>query len=574
MRILFYLCALLFFQVGCVKQLQSIKPPVENSHEISKSKLELAISTSEPLVARVAGDIFKAGGNIVDASVAASFAISVVRPQSTGIGGGGFLVFYQGKTKKTLALDFREVAPGEADEDMYLDESDDVISGLSTTGVRAVAVPGLVAGLYHFHQKFGKLPWHEVLEPSISLAKSKIRVSKHMALALKEAAESLEKDAELKKIFFKDHHVLKEAEYFVQPQLAKTLALIAQDGEKYFYEGEFAEALEAVMKKSGGLITREDLKNYEVIERSPLVGLWRGHKLLSFPPPSSGGVNLFQILRIVDDVPEVFKITYGKRVAEIEAMKRAFIDRAFLFGDPDFTPVPTEQLISESYLRRRAQEIAGKKILPAGEILPWSKEKTNHETTHLSLMDSEGNAISTTQSINGYFGAKVSVPGTGVILNNTMDDFSIQPGQANQFGLVGGRSNRIQPEKHPLSSMTPTIVLDANDRPVLVLGAPGGSRIISSVYYVLSRILRDHQSPEEAIAGCRFHHQWMPDKVLVEPECILDFKPLEKFYKIEKTSPFGEVQVVGQNSEGRLFSVVDPRGHGEPLVSSRSREIE
>ncbi|MDB5036619.1 MAG: hypothetical protein JWQ35_147 [Bacteriovoracaceae bacterium] len=563
LRSLFISC--LFLQLGCSLHPKKI---IERTEVTNKT---LAISTSEPLASQVAADIFKQGGNIVDAAVAASFVVSVIRPQSTGIGGGGFLLYYNARQKRTLALDFREVAPIKATTEMYLKDGK-VIEDLPTTGAKAVAVPGLIAGLYDFHHRYGKLKWAKVVAPSAVIAESQISVSKHMSDRLILEKEDLEHSSELKALFFKEGRLLREGETFSNPDLAKTLRKIGKFGKDYFYKGEFAEKLVDWMKKNNGLITEEDLSSYRVKMRTPIQSKYREFSITSFPPPSSGGIGLIQILKIYDLISDSFRKQYGTRVMEIEAMKRAFIDRAFLLGDPDFVKIPVHDLLSNQYLKSRADEISNKKILPSAEILPWSKEKRNHETTHLSFIDGEGNAISTTQTVNVYFGAKVVIPGTGVILNDTMDDFSIQPGVKNHFELVGGRRNRIQPGKRPVSSMTPTLVFDAQNRVKLVAGAPGGSQIITQVYHVLSRILREKETPESAIESCRFHHQWVPDKVVIEPDCFKSFKPLEKIYTLQKAkTPFYDVLVVGREPDGKLFSVIDPRGHGKPVIAHRAQ---
>lgn len=526
----------------------------------------LAISTSEPLATQAAAEVFEKGGNIVDAAIAASFALSVVRPQSTGIGGGGFLLFYESKTKRTYAFDFRETAPLKASPQMFLKDGE-VIPDASSTGALSVGVPGMIEGLYQVHGKFGKLPWASLISSSIQLAESRISVSKHMARALREEAEHLRNSEDARRIFFQGDRPLQEGETFTQPELAQTLRGIAERGSSYFYQGAFAQKLADWMRQNGGLIGLEDLAKYKVNTPRPLQAPWSSYEIITFPPPSSGGIHLLQILQIFDAISSKYKSEYGKEGAEIESMKRAFADRAFWLGDPAFTIVPVRHLLDRRYMQARAKEIDSQVSTKAEDIRPWSREQLNHETTHISLIDEDGNAISTTQSINGYFGAKVIVPGTGVILNNTMDDFSLKPGAANQFGLIGGKKNRIQGGKRPLSSMTPTIVLNSKQNVELVIGAPGGSRIITAVYQVLSRILRDGVSAESALKSCRFHHQWSPDKVLVEPPCLKLCESLKAHYKCEvPSSVFGEVQIVGRTPSGDLYSAVDPRGHGEAII--------
>lgn len=318
-----------------------------------------------------------------------------------------------------------------------------------------------------------------------------------------------------------------------------------------------------------------DFMRYRVQEREVLVANWNDKTVISMPPPSSGGIHVLQILKMVDYLKTSGVVLdpdprLNLSLLEIEASKRAFSDRAMHLGDPDFHMVPTRELLSDSYLRVRANEIATQKIIPGPRVVPWraAANKGPKQTTHLSFVDSDGNAISTTQTINTYFGAAVMAPGTGIVLNNEMDDFSIKHGVANAYGLIGGEANEIRPRKRPLSSMTPTIVLDSQNRPILATGAPGGSKIISSVYFSIARFLRDGETPEVAISSCRFHHQWVPDKVSIETRCGDLKEKLKKFYVAEDSSPFGELQMAGFDSQGRLFAVSDPRGHGQGIVVS------
>ncbi len=535
----------------------------------------LAVATAEKVASEAASEMIDLGGNIADAAVAASFAISVVRPQSTGLGGGGFLLYYDAKRKEATAWDFRESAPSLAHSAMYL-EKGQVISKASTEGAMAVGVPGLVAGLYEFHKSYGRLTWFQVLQPAIRAAENGAQVSEHLAKALERKSELLQKDLQIQTIFYPRGEALKAGDIFIQQNLAKTLQNIAIGGRDYFYQGEFANRLESWMKDHHGILQKKDMELYTVKKRQPLQERWRDYQVITMPPPSSGGVHLVQILKIFDEIPRNFSsevadgnFYIGKMIAEVEAMKRAFADRAVHLGDSDFADVPLMELLKDGYLERRAEEIQKLGIIAANQIQPWNapesvpEEKT--ETTHLSFMDSEGNAISTTQTINGWFGAGVMLPETGVVLNNEMDDFSIQPGIPNLYGLVGGESNKVEAHKRPLSSMTPTIVLDRSNDVKMVLGAPGGSTIITSVYYVLSRVLRDGKSIQEALSDCRFHHQWLPDQVSMEPECLQEYDELSKYYVLKESTSFGEVEVVGRN-DGKVYAATDPRGDGLPLV--------
>jgi len=572
----FYFIVLLGYSLsGC-------HPKATNLESLSfGSSKGLAISTAEPVASDVAAKIFRSGGNIVDASVAAALAICVVRPQSVGLGGGGFLLYHSGNPNKSEIWDFREVAPRKATAKMYIQDGQ-LVADASLNGPRAAGVPGLLAGLYDFQRKYGRLPWKKIVEPSIDLAEKGVQASSHLAQRLVIRKEILLKDPSLASIFFKKGRAIRAGETFVQQDLALTLRQIAAKGKKYFYRGEFADHFAAYMKESGGLIEKADLENYHVRMRKPIAMKWRNYTVLTMPPPSSGGIKLLQVLRIVDEIPESFKNSFPEKlddgasagivISEIEAFKRAFADGGLYVGDPDFVKVPTKKLLDASYLEKRAYEIEYDKIVPSADVRPFGTDGTQpKQTTHLSFMDSNGNAVSMTISHNFYWGAGVVVPGTGVILNDTMDDFTTEPGKPNAtYGLLSGEANKIAPGKRPVSSMTPTILLDAkkNNQVVMVLGAPGGATIPAQLHYVLTRILRDHKPMDEAIAACRFTHQWMPDKLKVEPNCRREFRALEKYYSIDEMKAiFGEVQVVGHDDHGLAYSLTDPRGGGKPLIA-------
>jgi len=530
----------------------------------------LAIATSEPLVNAAASEIFQQGGSLADAAVAASFAISVVRPQSTGIGGGGFLIF-KSKEGVVEALDFRETAPHRASPERYVRKGK-ADPQLSLNGPLAVATPGLVAGLFEFHQKHGKLPWSDVLAPSIKLARGGFPISEHMARAIQTRWSVIQKDSEMMRHFSRSGQPLKAGDVLIQEDLAQTLQRIAEGGAREFYRGETSRRIIQSMKTAGGILSARDLEKYRVVVRKPLEAQWKNYRVITMPPPSSGGLHLLQILKMTERATAE-KSEIPTSLVEIEAFKRAYADRALHLGDPDFHQVPVANLLSEDYLEGRAAEIQSGKILPGAEISPWKEEARKlKQTSHLSLMDSEGNVISTTQTVNYLFGAAVMPPGTGIVLNDEMDDFSIQPGVANVFGLVGGAANEIRPLKRPLSSMTPTIVLDEKGAARMVIGAPGGSRIITSVYKVIANHLRDGLDPVQAMEKCRFHHQWSPDVVLMESRCEQLKSALESVYPVEiKDSVFGEVQLVGQSADGKIFAVADPRGHGQGRIFVFSR---
>ncbi len=530
----------------------------------------LSVATSEPLASQAAEEILKKGGNIADAAVASSFAISVLRPHSTGIGGGGFLVFVPSKNSKALrskvgaeAWDFREVAGHRASPGMYLLQ-DRLEAKASVYGPLATGVPGLVAGLFEFHRRHGRIKWAETLGPAIRLAENGFAVSPELAAVIARQRLHLSRDPEMAKHFLPKGRPLRTGEVLFQKDLGQTLRRIARDGRHDFYRGETARKVSDWIQAQGGILTLRDFARYRVREREALMGTWRGYRVVTMPPPSSGGVHLLQLLQITDGLIRS-KGSFDSdsqtnlKILEIESFKRVYADRAQHLGDPDYHWIPVKELLNRKYLQSRVSEILKRAPTPSKEIKAWSSE--HPETTHLSFMDSEGNALATTQTINTYFGASVMVPGTGIILNNEMDDFSIRPGQPNSFGLIGGMANEVRARKRPLSSMTPTIVLDQQDRPVLAIGAPGGSRIITSVYVGLTRFLRDGKSPEAAISDCRFHHQWVPDKVFMEPSCD-QISALSKRYAVEESAEFGQLNMVGRDSQGRFFAVSDPRGPG------------
>ncbi len=484
------------------------------------------VSSQGYWTSKVAQDILRQGGNAIDAAVAASFMISVERPQSTGLGGGGFMMIYLRAQNKVIALNFRERAPHAATRDMFLERSTGtVISGLSSDGIRAVATPGLVAGLVHAQSEYGRLKLEEVVMPASDRAKLGFVVYPHLANAIRNREAVLNEAA--KKVFFKDNLPYKVGQTLKQPDLAETLRAVAKRGRFGFYGGPVGEAILAESEKQRGLLKQEDLLTYTVSELPPVEGTYRNYKIYSMPPPSSGGVHLLQILntlsyfdlsRLKPDDPQAIHLT-------VSAMQRAYADRAEFLGDPLYVNVPTQGLISKEYAAKISGEInrdMAQKNIRAGE--PWSFQSQlpaeSQDTTHLTVVDSEGNMVSTTQTINGWMGSGVMVEGAGFLLNNQMDDFSAKEGVPNNFGVVGNSQNSIHGGKRPLSSMTPTLVLqqDGNQlSPLLALGTPAGSRIINCVALTLINIFDYKMTLPAAVQAPRFHHQWRPDWIEVEP---------------------------------------------------------
>ncbi len=549
----------------------------------------VSIATQGVASTRAAARLLKEGGNLVDAAVAASFVISVERPHSTGIGGGGFWVSYHAASKSWLALDFRERAPaGIRLPEKLLKEKPEAILPLLQDTPLGGGIPGLVAGLGWVHARQGKLPWKQVLQPAIELAEQGFTVYPALALALADRRDVLAGDADATRIFLRpDGSALKSGDLLRQPELGVTLRQIAAEGSQGFYTGRLSRTLSSALRRMGSPITAQDLSKYRVIERKPVRAEVMGRKIVLMPPPSSGGILIPQILGLLDpDLKRLrqagLKSEYGiHRTAQ--AMQVAFSDRARYLGDPAFTRLPQDWLLSSAYLdarRRRYMEgPASEKALPATEILPEGSNEPSHDlgnesndTTHLSLMDREGNAIATTQSINGWMGSGQVISGTGILLNNTMDDFSVATGVRNLYGAVGGAPNRIEPGKTPLSSMTPTIVVertpDGEDRPVLAIGAPGGTRIITCIAQTLLSQWIDGRSLGEAVSAPRVHQQWIPDELVIEeapPEVSIPAAVDEGLRRRGHKVRRGEVHCRVMAASLRE-AVSDPRDFGSALL--------
>lgn len=534
------------------------------------------VTSANPLASEAGISILKQGGNAVDAAVATTFAISVVEPFSAGIGGGGFLLFHSQKTGEIKALDFRERAPIKATKNMYLDANGKVIPGASTNGYLAVATPGTVAGMYEVHRRYGKLPWQEVVKPSIALAKNGFIISNRVSwLSLSRFQDRKPRiidNPAASKIFTRNGEYYQPGERLIQTDLAKTLTAISENHQS-FYTGKIAKLIADDMAKNGGLITLEDLKSYKPIWRTPVCGNFRKVKVCSMPPPSSGGVHLIQMLNIIGDT-DLKSLGWNHPDAihlMVESMKIAYSDRAKYLGDPDFVKVPVSELISKNYAQKRRQQINMNKATPSTEIKPGLKttkipEKT--ETSHLNVVDADRNAVSLTFTINLGFGAGIVIPGTGIVLNNEMDDFAAAPGVPNAFGLVGNEANSITPRKTPLSSMTPTIVTE-NNRLRLAVGSPGGSTIITQVLQIILNVLEYKMDVGAAVSVPRIHHQWLPDVLLVQ-SWGLDALTLQDLrrrgHKIKETAPWGNANAIAVTENDTLEAAADPRGEG--LASS------
>ena len=507
-KILILLCFSLVIEADILNRDSIVHPAVSNSG---------MVVSQHYLATEVGKTILDQGGNAIDASVAVAFALAVVLPRAGNIGGGGFLVLHNAEKNKNYALDYREMAPAAADRDMYLNEDGSLNKSTSRLGYLAGGIPGTVAGMWEAHQKFGSMPWEDLLKPAIKLAQAGFKVSPFMADSINRAHSSMKDYPSTVKIFFPEFP-LKPNHNLVQKDLAATLKRIAQNGKDGFYKGKTAKMFAAAMKKNNGLITEDDLKNYKAVWREPLVGNYKDFKIVTMPPPSSGGVHLIQMLNVLSNF-NLNSLGHNSRdyiLLLTEVMKYAYADRSKYLGDPDFYEVPVSELTEQAYATSIANSINVGKITSSDEISPGAMlPPEGMETTHFSISDKFGNTVSNTYTINSSYGAKVVVEGLGFLLNNEMDDFAAAPGIPNQFGLLGGEANKIEPYKRPLSSMTPTIVF-FQDQPYLITGSPGGSRIITTVLQMILNVIEFDMEVSDATVQPRIHHQWKPDVLGLE----------------------------------------------------------
>lgn len=528
--------------------------------EIHTQNKGLVVS-AHPLASEAGAKMMKMGGNAYDAAIATQYALAVVYPQAGNIGGGGFLVGVKNNGEK-FTIDFRETAPAKASRDMYLDKNGKANTTLSQYGRLAAGVPGSIAGFYAT-LKHAKLPMEKLIQPAIDLAEQGFAITEKEARLLNDQMKHFNEHNKIKTVFQKNEP-WKQGDILVQKDLAETLKRIQKYGEKGFYEGKTAELIVAEMKRGNGIITLNDLKNYKVAERKPIVFDYKGNEVVSMPLPSSGGILLAQMLKMASyENLEKYQQNSAEAVQiMVEAERRAFADRAEFMGDPNFIEDKTQMLISDSYLKNRWKSFNKNLATPSsevGKIIPQPKEST--ETTHISIIDKEGNAVAITTTLNGYYGSKVVVAGAGFFLNNEMDDFSIKPGVPNMFGAVGGEANKIEPGKRMLSSMTPTIVLK-NGKPYIVVGTPGGTTIPTSVYQSIVNVLDFKLNPNLSVNAPKFHHQWLPETIAVEkgfPETTI--KDLEsKNYKFDRITQIGKTEMIVINENGNATAVADGRG--------------
>jgi gamma-glutamyltranspeptidase / glutathione hydrolase len=554
-----FILVLFFFNFSI---LAKSKPPV-------RAKSGMVVSASD--IASIVGvDILKKGGNAIDAAVATGFALAVTYPQAGNIGGGGFMVIHLDDGTNTT-IDYREKAPGAAFRDMFLDKDGNFDIKNSTQEWKSSGVPGSVAGMLYALEKYGTMSREEILQPAIKLASGGFPIDYRFSKALNYFKNQFIQNEATKKIFTKEDEAFSEGELLVQKDLAKTLALIKSKGRDGFYKGKVANLIAMQSKLNNGLISIEDLANYSPVERTPIYGEYRNNRIISMGPPSSGGIALMEALNSLENF-SFEKDSWGSSEyihTVSEVLKYVYADRAEHLGDEDFYPVPRDWLIS----KERGKEIAARikdKAVPSNEIShanPSAKE--SEETTHYSVVDAFGNAVSVTTTLNSTFGNKIVVEGAGFILNNEMDDFSSKPGTPNQFGLLGGEANSIEPNKRMLSAMTPTIVLNSDNKPYIVIGSPGGATIITTVIQVIQNVLDFKMDIREAINRPRFHHQWKPERIDYEHLGMpIDVKNnlIKKGQIIGVERTLGRAEGIIVDYENNvIWGASDPRGYGQAV---------
>ncbi len=525
------------------------------------------VVSAEPIASQVGLQILKKGGNAVDAAVATGFALAVTYPAAGNIGGGGYMVIHF-PDGRNIAIDYRETAASLANRDMYLDKNGNFTPELSQVGILSAGIPGSVAGLLYALEKYGTMKIADVIQPAINLAEDGFPLSASNAKSLEATLNDFRKFPSSLKVFSKNGTAYQEGDIFKQPDLAQTLTEIKNSGKDGFYKGKVAELLLNQMKTLGGNFSRKDLENYKPVEREVVKGKYKDFEIISMPPSSSGGTTLIQMLNILENFSfqkdEWNSSNYIH--ALVSAMKYGYADRSMHLGDPDYYNVPQKWLLSKSYAKKLFAQITDKAI-PSENIKPGNPTefKESEETTHYSVMDKHGCAVSVTTTINSAYGSKLVVEGAGFLLNNEMDDFSGKPGVPNQFGLIGSVANEIQPGKRMLSSMTPSIVLK-NGKPVLVVGSPGGSTIITTVLQVILNVLEFDMSLEQAVNSPRIHHQWLPDEIYCEPFGIakdVRMNLIMRGYKFGTERGLGLVEAIKfDQATGEFTGVSDKRGSG------------
>jgi len=554
-------CGLLFPALALA---QGVNPEWKHAGKSKSSEAPHAMVVSaNPIASEVGRNILQRGGNAVDAAVAVGFALAVVHPSAGNIGGGGFMII-RTRDGQVQALDYRETAPGRATRDMYVNHRGNP-TDLSLTGALAAGVPGAVAGLVEAQRRYGKLPLRAVVDPAVALARDGFVIDSARSHGIDEARERLYLFSASRTQFLPNGHAPPTGSRFRQPALARTLLAIRDRGAAGFYTGRTADLIVAEMARSGGLISYRDLAGYQAIWRDPITIKYRGYTIYSMPPASSGGVTLAEILGIMEGfgpLPSFGSAALMHR--EAEAMRRAFMDRNVLLGDPAFVPVPLARLLSPEHADSLRRQIDTLRATPTPKFESAARQGTS--TTHYSVVDADGNAVSTTTTLNNGFGSALTVTGAGFLLNDEMDDFATAPGKPNMYGLVQGEANAIQPGKRMLSAMAPTVVLDPAGKLFMVLGTPGGPRIISMVYHVISNVIDHRMSLADAVAAPRLHHQALPDTIRVERDgfsaAALD--ALRKLgHQVVEGTPWGAIDAIIRTSRG-WQGVSDPRAAGGP----------
>ncbi|EAI6069096.1 gamma-glutamyltransferase [Campylobacter jejuni] len=549
---------LAIFAISITLSFGAANPPIQD-----RTGTGLVLSSHE-LANKIGKEVLDKGGNAIDAAIAVGYALAVVHPAAGNIGGGGFAVIHLANGENTT-LDFREMAPLKASRDMYLDSKGEIIKDASTIGYLAAGVPGTVKGMSAMLDRYGTMKLKDLMAPAIKLAEKGYLINDRQEQTMLEAKDMFKEFPSSSKYFLKkDGSTYKSGDLFVQKDLAKTLKLIAKECPDAFYKGKIADLIAADMAKNKGIITKEDLAQYQAIWRKPVEGTYRGYDIISMSPPSSGGAHII-ILNIMENANiENLGFASSKTLHIMaEAMRQAYADRSEYMGDPDFVKIPLDKLTSKEYAKEIYAKIPKDKALPSSKVKPGLGQiHEGHNTTHYSVLDSKGNAVSITYTINASYGSGATVEGAGFLLNDEMDDFSIKPGVPNLYGLVGGEANAIEPKKRPLSSMSPTIILK-DGKVFMVVGSPGGSRIITTVLQVISNVIDHKMDISTAVESPRFHMQWLPDEIRTEPFGIIKDvqNNLEKMgYKITKEPYMGDVNAIMVDPKtGKIIGSMDTR---------------